>query len=210
MNNESILNKMTSIIQQPYLIFMQRFSEKPNNTLKTLTFLNDEENVTAGMIAEYLDIKPSSVTQIIKKLEEAGTAERIKSDTDARVTFVRITEHGREVSEKSGGVSNELCNAVFKGFTDDELNQLNDYLDRISDNLSSEEFSELLDKFFGDDARWQQFEKMSTQFSRAREEMMEQHDPRNCHQRFNPFDRSFGRRDDGRNNRNQQWKEDYR
>ncbi|MGX7738460.1 MarR family winged helix-turn-helix transcriptional regulator [Enterococcus faecalis] len=58
--------------------------------------LASEENVTAGRIAEYLDIKPSSVTQIIKKLESVKAVKRVKNESDARVTFVVLTDKGRE------------------------------------------------------------------------------------------------------------------
>ena len=68
MKKTDILNKLLKIAQQPYLIFASSIEEKPDNTFETLKLLASEENVTAGRIAEYLDIKPSSVTQIIKKL----------------------------------------------------------------------------------------------------------------------------------------------
>lgn len=173
MNKNDILDKFMEITHQPFLFFAREIDEKPDNTFKTLKFLTQEDNVTAGMIAEYLDIKPSSVTQIIKKLEDAGTIKRLKSEQDARVTFVVLTDKGRESINAQGNISVSLKKAMFDGFTDEELNTLDNYLDRIDANISSEEFMEKLESIFSDDKRWEHFGKMSAKFGRAREQMLE-------------------------------------
>ena len=96
MNNHEILENLLEIAHQPFLIFAYQVEEKTDNAFETLKILVAEDDVTAGRLAEVLDIKPSSVTQIIKKLEEAGTVMREKSATDSRVTLVKITDKGRE------------------------------------------------------------------------------------------------------------------
>ncbi len=118
--------------------------EKTDNAFETLRLLANEEKVTAGRIAEYLDIKPSSVTQIIKKLEDVGTAERVKSEEDARVTYVLITDKGRESLKDRGDISENLKVKLFKGFEEYELEKLDDYLIRMLENISSEDFQKKL------------------------------------------------------------------
>ena len=173
MNTTDILNKLMEISHQPFLIFANRVEEKTDNAFETLQLLAKEENVTAGRISEYLDIKPSSVTQIVKKLEATGTIERIKSESDARVTFVVLTEKGRESLAERGAISTDLKDELFKGFSEEELQQLEAYLTRISKNSSSEEFQRKVNEIFSDDKRWQRFGKMSAHFGRAREQMLE-------------------------------------
>lgn len=173
MYKNSILNTLMEITQQPFLIFANQVAEKTDNALETLRLLAKEENVTAGRISEYLDIKPSSVTQIIKKLEEAGTAERVKSLEDARVTYVKLTAKGRESLAYQGTISTSLNDELFKDFTEVELAQLDDYLTRMASNISSTEFQDKLKELFTDDKRWQHFGKMSAHFGRAREQMMD-------------------------------------
>ena len=140
MKKTDILNKLLKIAQQPYLIFASSIEEKPDNTFETLKLLASEENVTAGRIAEYLDIKPSSVTQIIKKLESVKAVKRVKNESDARVTFVVLTDKGRESLSTQGNISNGFNEEMFKGFSEEELESLNNYLERIEKNISSEEF----------------------------------------------------------------------
>ncbi len=140
MHENNILNNLMHIARQPFMFFRDEVEEKTDNAFETLRLLANEEKVTAGRIAEYLDIKPSSVTQIIKKLEDVGTAERVKSEEDARVTYVLITDKGRESLKDRGDISENLKVKLFKGFEEYELEKLDDYLIRMLENISSEDF----------------------------------------------------------------------
>ncbi len=173
MDTNNILAKLTRISQQPFLIFANQIEEKTDNAFETLQLLRTKENVTAGSISEFLDIKPSSVTQIIKKLESAGMAERVKSEADARVAFVKLTDKGKMSLEDRGKISINLKEELFKDFNEEELENLDEYLEKLLDTISSDVFQENLNEIFADDKRWKQFSQMSAHFSRAREQMLE-------------------------------------
>lgn len=173
MNKTQILTHLMELTHQPFLRFVNEIEEKTDNALETLKILAAEDDVTAGRISEVLDIKPSSVTQIIKKLEAAGTAKREKSPNDSRVTLVKLTEAGRESLQEHNAFGATLKDVLFQGFTEDELNALDYYLERMVENISSEEFQTLLNEVFSNDKRWEQFGMMSARLSKAREQMME-------------------------------------
>lgn len=172
MNKGEILDNLMKVSHEPFLVFANRVEEKTDNALETLKLLAKETNVTPGRISEYLDIKPSSVTQIIKKLEKAGTVLREKSPKDSRVTVVKITDKGRESLKTHGSIGNTLKDVLFKDFSDSELEYLDQYLERMVNNIGSDEFSEKLNEVFDNDQRWAQFGKMSPHFERAREQML--------------------------------------
>jgi len=172
MNKDEILDNLMKVSHEPFLVFANRVEEKTDNALETLKLLAKETNVTPGRISEYLDIKPSSVTQIIKKLEKAGTVLREKSPKDLRVTVVKITDKGRESLKTHGSIGNTLKDVLFKDFSDSELEYLDQYLERMVNNIGSDEFSEKLNEVFDNDQRWAQFGKMSPHFERAREQML--------------------------------------
>ena len=176
MDKQDILNKLIGITYQPFLVFASKVGKKSDNAFETLYLLANETKVTAGRIAEYLDIKPSSVTQIIKKLEDAKTAIRVKSEDDARITFVEITDKGRESIKDRGAISTNLCDELFKGLDENELVMLDSYLTRIDENVCSAEFQAKLDEIFNDDHRWKHFSKMSAHLGKAREQMLERDD----------------------------------
>ncbi|UQB00566.1 MarR family winged helix-turn-helix transcriptional regulator [Pediococcus pentosaceus] len=172
MNKDEILDNLMKVSHEPFLVFANRVEEKTDNALETLKLLAKETNVTPGRISEYLDIKPSSVTQIIKKLEKAGTVLREKSPKDSRVTVVKITDKGRESLKTHGSIGNTLKDVLFKDFSDSELEYLDQYLEQMVNNIGSDEFSEKLNEVFDNDQRWAQFGKMSPHFERAREQML--------------------------------------
>ena len=172
MNKDEILDNLMKVSHEPFLVFANRVEEKTDNALETLKLLAKETNVTPGRISEYLDIKPSSVTQIIKKLEKAGTVLREKSPKDSRVTVVKFTDKGRESLKTHGSIGNTLKDVLFKDFSDSELEYLDQYLERMVNNIGSDEFSEKLNEVFDNDQRWAQFGKMSPHFERAREQML--------------------------------------
>lgn len=173
MYSKQTLNVLMELAHQPFLVFANQVERKTDNTLETLQLLSKETQVTAGRISDYLDIKPSSVTQIIKKLEETEMAVKVKSTEDARVVFVEITEKGKAALEDRKNASVGLNDAIFQGLSETEIKDLLRYLQQIQENLSSEAFREMVEEVFGDDRRWQQFSKMSAHFGRAREQMME-------------------------------------
>lgn len=196
MYENNILKLIVEIAHHPFLIFADRIEEKTDNAVETLRLLSSEGDVTAGQISEYLDIKPSSVTQIIKKLEKSETIERIKSNEDARVTLVRLTKKGQESLAHREGTGASLKKEMFKDFSQEELQQFNDYLARLETTILDDSFSERLKQAFADDKRWQQFDEMSAHFSRSREQMMQRGRFNNSREfgGFNEHDRYRGRR----------------
>lgn len=81
------------------------------NHLRNSNFSNDgmigvlillhrsSEPITAGQISEALHISNARVTTLIKKMVDKGLIIKTTGATDARVTEVRMTDHGREVIE---------------------------------------------------------------------------------------------------------------
>lgn len=198
MYQNNIIKNIFKITQHPFLIFVDRVEDKTDNSVETLRLIAKEGEVTAGRISEYLDIKPSSVTQIIKKLESLGTIEKVKSTEDARVTLVKLTKKGQESISQRFDSSSHLKSELFKHFSEEDIEKFDSYLELLLKNISSEEFSEQLKATFADDDRWQKFDKMSAHFSKAREQMMERgrfEDPRHHHH----FDKRDYFRERGRN-----------
>jgi DNA-binding MarR family transcriptional regulator len=52
------------------------------------------EQATAGELVERLELAQSTVTELIQRAEDVGLVERERSDEDARVDFLRLTQEG--------------------------------------------------------------------------------------------------------------------
>lgn len=62
-----------------------------------LRFLYEsEETVTAGQIAEYMHVSTARVAVLLKKMVAKDLIVKESNSNDARVTMVRLSEHGSE------------------------------------------------------------------------------------------------------------------
>ncbi len=65
-----------------------------------LRTLAENDGMTQTEIAEKLDIRPSSLGELVMKLEENGFVERRQNENDKRVINVYLTEKGREIEKE--------------------------------------------------------------------------------------------------------------
>jgi DNA-binding MarR family transcriptional regulator len=83
-----------------------------------------------GKMGDRLMLHPTSVTNIIDRLERQGLVERAPHPTDRRTTLACITEDGRRIVDKA----TEVVSATGFGVSalgDDELDQLTALLRRV-------------------------------------------------------------------------------
>lgn len=66
---------------------------------KTLRIIAQNEGIRANELAKILDIRPSSLTQKLDKLEADGNIRRIRDKRDARVVRLYLTKEGQETLE---------------------------------------------------------------------------------------------------------------
>ncbi|GFH40647.1 MarR family winged helix-turn-helix transcriptional regulator [Lactococcus insecticola] len=92
---------------------------------KVINILSKEDGITQGFLAELLDIKPSSLAEIIKKLENKGLIRRESDDNDKRIKLVYLTAAGRDQVTQSQNLSenffaglSESDRATFEGLID--------------------------------------------------------------------------------------------
>src|SRR5690606_1297180 len=72
---------------------------------------------------ERLQVHPTSVTNLIDRLERDGFVERVPHATDRRAMLARLTPSGRDVAEKATMGLNETRFGL-DGMSDTELKQL--------------------------------------------------------------------------------------
>ncbi len=88
-------------------------------------------------LSEYFEVSPSAITGSLQKLESDGYIER-SLGADNRFNEIKITEKGREVVEYTREKFSQVDNALFVGFSDDELGEFSAYLERILNNIKEE------------------------------------------------------------------------
>ena len=93
---------------------------------------NKEKVIIQKDLCDYLSLKHSTVISILKRLE---AKELIARKTNYK-SEISITENGIEII-KSAGIKKGFCeNELLKGFTKEEISELEKYLDRIYSNIN--------------------------------------------------------------------------
>lgn len=101
-----------------------------------LMFLSEHEGCSQKAIADNFNVSPATVGISLKKLEASGYLVREIDQSDNRYHKVTLTEEGRRVIRESRRVFDAVMISMFDGFSDEELDLLDDLLGRVSSNLS--------------------------------------------------------------------------
>ena len=99
---------------------------------RVLTMVSMREGISQKDLAFLLGIRPQTLGEMLRKLEERELVERKKSETDGRVVEVSLTEAGRtraaEIAERRKIVAADM----FAVLSEEEKDQLAAILDKLS------------------------------------------------------------------------------
>ena len=87
---------------------------------RLLMILGKHPDCSQTAIAEKMEISPPAVAVTLKKLEKGGFVSRQCHENDNRVNYVKVTEKGRKAIEVSIRYFQEIDEAMFADFTDEE------------------------------------------------------------------------------------------
>ncbi|GFE72613.1 MULTISPECIES: MarR family winged helix-turn-helix transcriptional regulator [Novosphingobium] len=91
---------------------------------------------TQRTIAEYLEMSEASAGRLIDRLCADGLLERRDRADDRRARAVYLTPEAKPLLDQLGEIANESEDRMFRGFSDDEVERLRDYMNRIYDNVA--------------------------------------------------------------------------
>jgi DNA-binding MarR family transcriptional regulator len=88
--------------------------------LMLLTF-SRQGSLSLGKMGQRLQVHPTTITNIIDKLEEDGLVERVPHPTDRRAAQARLTHKGRATGQRATSM---LLRSFSVPLTDEELNRI--------------------------------------------------------------------------------------
>jgi DNA-binding MarR family transcriptional regulator len=130
-----------------------------------LHLLLDDDGLTNSEIAERLDIKPSSVTAMTKKLVSGGLAKQVEDEKDKRLSRIYLTTQGRDHLTHLNQFLQDYSNIVFAGLTETDRHQLLELLTRVNEQASTDQAEALFDEY---DGKIMGLEKMHHDFMKTR------------------------------------------
>ncbi|MBK4215592.1 MarR family transcriptional regulator [Paracoccus caeni] len=98
-----------------------------------LSVLWEKDGLSIGEIAARLDLEPSTITPLIKRLEAASLVGRSRSAEDERRVWVSLTDQGKALSSQSRCLGEALFAKA--GMTVEEMITLNKEVRRLRDAL---------------------------------------------------------------------------
>ena len=99
-----------------------------------LNLLWTEDGQTVGGLAQQLDLEPSTLTPLLKRLEASGHVTRERNPANERQVLVHVTEKGRALRSEVGCMGRTLIENA--GMSLEALADLNRQVRRLRDNLN--------------------------------------------------------------------------
>jgi DNA-binding MarR family transcriptional regulator len=96
-----------------------------------LSVLWEGDDQTISGIASRLDLEPSTITPLVKRLEDAGHVVRRRNKVDERQVKVLLTEKGRNIRAQTKTLADALFDKA--GMTVDQLIDLNTRIKTLRD-----------------------------------------------------------------------------
>ena len=109
--------------------------------LPLLEYIIEHDQCTQKEVADEMQVSPPSIAISVKRMQKAGLLIKVTDENNLRCNKLSVTSKGRERAKQLRKEFNKLDEQMFCGFNEDELDKLCSYLDRLVDNISSEEFA---------------------------------------------------------------------
>lgn len=102
-----------------------------------IAVLTEKDGQTIGEIADRLGLEPSTITPLVKRLEQAGLLARRRNPDDEREVNVTLLKPGKEVYAKTGCLRNELLKR--SGMTTTEMVDFNSKVQKLRDAVAGKD-----------------------------------------------------------------------
>jgi len=93
--------------------------------------------LSAGALAETLHLHPSTLTGILRRLQQRGVLVRTADPVDARRAVLRLTKKGERLDQVRAGTVEARVRAALGGISDDDLAAAERVLKRVASSLLS-------------------------------------------------------------------------
>lgn len=119
--------------------YMHHNKQRLTGQQRVLAILNLQDNLTQSYLQEILDLRPSSIAELVKKLEDKGYISRKEDENDKRIKHINLTEEGRQEAIKYANLKDSnTTGKFFQGLSSDEQEQFKNNLEKISDGWDTD------------------------------------------------------------------------
>lgn len=102
---------------------------------RILYVLWQEDGVPIKTIAERCGLAITSLTTMLERMEKSGLIIRQQDSGDKRKTLIFLTDKAKALKEDYDAVSDRMSTVFYQGFTEEEIRNFEEHLERIRLNL---------------------------------------------------------------------------
>ena len=103
-----------------------------------LYILWQEDGIPIRELSRRSGLAVTSLTGMLDRMEAAGLIYRDRGDKDRRKILIFLTDNARSLENDYDEVTEEIENIYYKGFSEEEIDQCEKYLQRIFHNVEEQ------------------------------------------------------------------------
>lgn len=105
--------------------------------MKLLSIISKNDGIIQRELAEILDMRPSSLTEILSNLEKNSLITRKQDENDRRIMHVHLTEEGNSIIKDFKQAKDNLQDSIFNCLTLEEKEKMLEIVGKINSSLES-------------------------------------------------------------------------
>ncbi len=102
---------------------------------RLLLLIAQNDGIIQRDLAEEMDVRPSSMTEMLAKMEQLGLVVRKQDEKDQRAIHIYLTDEGKAAAEESERATERLTGTMFKSLSDEEIKQMFRLTLKVCDDL---------------------------------------------------------------------------
>jgi DNA-binding MarR family transcriptional regulator len=115
---------------------LKQYNVEINSAQGRIMFaLWQKDSISINELANKTQLKKSTLTSMLDRLEKMGYIRRQRSKSDRRKILIKRTEKDRNMEKKYVEVSEEMTRLFYKGFSKDQIGRFEKDLEQILNNL---------------------------------------------------------------------------
>ena len=142
MNNNGgyLINQIQKISSRKFneLLKEKNIDEFNGSQGVILYSLWNNKELTIKEIGKITGLAKTSLTSMLDRMEEKGLIRRKDNSEDKRSIKIMLTDKEKELEKDYNDISNKMSNIFYKNFSDKEINEIENYLERIISNLEEQ------------------------------------------------------------------------
>ena len=111
---------------------------------KILFVLWQKDKITQKELACETGLAKNTITVMLEKMEKNNLIKRITDENDKRKSLVILTDYANSFKKSFDDISDEMLQKFYKNFSEEEIDNFEEYLHRIIRNLEENEEGEEL------------------------------------------------------------------